>query len=143
MSLSVNTSNLGLFPSLKFDSSSFYVQSFSISNVIVKIAKIVQNARPILAKACYIIVECCLSSGESIYSLFQALRKWERRERKRHTKSWRVCAFSVQRTGFSRSLEQASRLVETTSGDSTFRRNEHNSRELEGEGPHGLNVCPS
>ena len=52
-----------------------------MSNVIVKIAKIVQNARPILAKACYIIAECCLSSGESTYSLFQALRKWGRREK--------------------------------------------------------------
>ena len=66
-------------------------------------------------------------------SLFQALRWWGRRERKRHAKSWRggkkegresstapvlpsllpfyfrVCAFSIQRTRLSRSLEQATR----------------------------------
>ena len=59
---------------------------------------IVQNARPILAKACYIIVECCLSSRELTL-----------------------------------------RLGETTLEDSTFGWNDHNSRELEGEGPHGLN----
>ena len=63
-------------------------------------------------------------------SLFQAIRYWGRRERKRHAKSWRdgkkekgrepapafpsflpfyflACAFSIQRTRLSRSLEQA------------------------------------
>ena len=67
--------------------------------ISIQIAKIVQNARPILAKACCIIVEC------------------------------------VGRVDL--------RLGKTISEDSTFRPNDHNSGELGGEGPHGLNVCPS
>ena len=80
---------------------------------------------PDLARASSVWNFCARTIGAS---LFQALRSWERRERKRHAKSCRggkkekgrerellspvssryiVCAFSIPRTRLSRSLEQA------------------------------------
>ena len=111
----------------------FHCSSFRAEPSLTGYGKLILlNMRSPIPRRCFFYFVLTIQASPS---LFQALRQWGRSERKGHVKSWRggksvlpfyfrVCAFSIQRTRLSRSLEKArlrSSSVDATGSQSLAR----------------------